>query len=47
LVAAAGKEQLSLTVLAGLSFVEPVLSALRLDGLDGLQLFDAIRVVPH
>jgi tetrapyrrole methylase family protein/MazG family protein len=44
LVAAAEKEQLSLTVLPGLSFVEPVLSALRLDGLDGLQLFDAIEL---
>jgi tetrapyrrole methylase family protein/MazG family protein len=44
LVAAAEKEQLSVTVLPGLSFVELVLSALRLDGLNGLQLFDAIEL---
>jgi tetrapyrrole methylase family protein/MazG family protein len=44
LMAAAAKEQLPVTVLPGLSFMEPVLSALQLDGLDGLQLFDAIEL---
>ncbi|HEY4691202.1 MAG TPA: nucleoside triphosphate pyrophosphohydrolase [Anaerolineae bacterium] len=31
-------------VVAGLSFIEPVLEALRLDGLDGLQIADAIDI---
>ena len=44
LVAAAASEQIEVTVLPGISFVEPLLTALQLDGLDGLQLFDAIEV---
>lgn len=37
-------EGLPVTIVPGLSFVEPTLSALQRDGLDGLQLFDAIEV---
>jgi tetrapyrrole methylase family protein/MazG family protein len=44
LMTAATKERLAITVLPGLSFMEPVLSVLQLDGLDGLQLFDAIEL---
>jgi tetrapyrrole methylase family protein/MazG family protein len=39
--AAAG---IPMRVIAGLSFVEPALAALRIDALDGLQLFDAIEI---
>jgi tetrapyrrole methylase family protein/MazG family protein len=44
LLAAAQEVQVNVTVLPGLSFVEPMLSALQVDGLDGLQLFDAIEL---
>ncbi|MEW5985801.1 MAG: SAM-dependent methyltransferase, partial [Chloroflexota bacterium] len=37
-------EGLPVTIAPGLSFVEPTLAALQLDGLDGLQLFDAIEI---
>lgn len=40
----AGQESLPVRVVEGLSFVEPVLSVLGLDGLDGLQLADAVDV---
>ena len=42
--AAAG---LPVRVVAGLSFVEPTLTALGLDGLNGLQLYDAITVATY
>lgn len=32
------------TVIPGLSFVEPMLTAIRLDALDGVQIFDAIEL---
>jgi tetrapyrrole methylase family protein/MazG family protein len=40
----AAAEGLPVRVVAGLSFVEPVLEALGLDGLDGLQIADAIGI---
>ncbi len=40
----AAAEGLPVRLVAGLSFVEPVLDALELDGLDGLQIVDAIDV---
>ena len=42
--AAAG---LPVTIIPGLSFIEPALSALGLDAFDGIQLFDAITVAAH
>lgn len=42
--AAAG---LPVTIIPGLSFVEPALTALRLDAFDGLQVLDAITVAGH
>jgi tetrapyrrole methylase family protein/MazG family protein len=41
ILAQAGKEGLAVRIVEGLSFVEPTLSLLRIDGLDGLQLADA------
>jgi tetrapyrrole methylase family protein/MazG family protein len=41
---AASREGLSVSVVAGLSFVEPVLTALGLDALAGLQLVDAVDI---
>jgi tetrapyrrole methylase family protein/MazG family protein len=38
------KEDLRLTVVAGLSFIEPALAALGIDALDGLQLVDATEL---
>ena len=38
---------ISVTVVAGLSFVEPVLAAVGVDGLDSLQLYDALEVVGY
>ncbi|MCI0396801.1 MAG: nucleoside triphosphate pyrophosphohydrolase [Chloroflexi bacterium] len=46
-VAAAGRAGVPVTVIPGLSFVEPVLAALGMDGLDGLQLFDAIEIARY
>ncbi len=34
-------------IVAGLSFVEPVLTTINIDGLDGLQLFDAIDLAGY
>ena len=42
--AAAEAADIPVTIIAGLSFIEPTLTALHLDGLDGLQLGDAIEV---
>ena len=41
---AAKSAELPVRIVAGLSFVEPILTALHLDGIDGLQLFDAITL---
>lgn len=40
----AAEQGLPVRVVEGLSFVEPILTALQLDPMDGLQLFDAILV---
>ncbi|MGH2537904.1 MAG: SAM-dependent methyltransferase, partial [Candidatus Promineifilaceae bacterium] len=47
ILAAGRAEGLPVRVVAGLSFIEPTLSALGLDGLEGLQLFDAIEVAGY
>jgi tetrapyrrole methylase family protein/MazG family protein len=44
LVTAAQQEGLPITIIPGISFIEPTLSAVGLDGLDGLQLFDALEI---
>jgi tetrapyrrole methylase family protein/MazG family protein len=44
LLAAAEQEKLPVTIIPGLSFIEPALQAIGLDALDGLQLFDAIEI---
>lgn len=45
--AAASAADIPVTIIAGLSFIEPTLSALQVDGLDGLQLFDAIEIAEY
>jgi tetrapyrrole methylase family protein/MazG family protein len=47
LIAAAEERGLAVRVISGLSFVEPVLEAIGKDGLDGLQLFDAIDIARY
>jgi tetrapyrrole methylase family protein / MazG family protein len=47
IVGAAASEGLAVTVLPGLSFVEPTLAAVGIDGLEGLQLFDAIELAGY
>jgi tetrapyrrole methylase family protein / MazG family protein len=47
IVESAAAEDLAVTVLPGLSFVEPALAAVGVDGLDGLQLFDAIELAGY
>jgi tetrapyrrole methylase family protein / MazG family protein len=44
---AAAEEGIAVTIIAGLSFVEPSLTAVAVDGLDGLQLFDAIELAGY
>lgn len=44
LVTRAEQERIPLSIVPGLSFVEPVLAAVKMDGLSGLQLFDAIEM---
>ncbi|MEJ2210923.1 MAG: nucleoside triphosphate pyrophosphohydrolase, partial [Anaerolineae bacterium] len=44
ILARAGKEGLAVRIVEGLSFIEPTLSLLGIDGLDGLQLADATEV---
>ncbi len=44
IVALAKERAIPVTIVDGLSFVEPTLAALELDGLDGLQLQDAVDV---
>ncbi|MCL4267572.1 MAG: nucleoside triphosphate pyrophosphohydrolase [Anaerolineae bacterium] len=39
---AAAEQQIAVRVVPGLSFVEPSLTAVKVDALDGLQIFDAI-----
>jgi tetrapyrrole methylase family protein/MazG family protein len=47
LVAQAEAAGISVTVVAGLSFVEPCLTAVHQDGMDGVQIFDAIEVAQY
>lgn len=42
IIAAARAAHIPTTIIPGLSFVEPTLSAIGADGLDGLQLYDAL-----
>jgi tetrapyrrole methylase family protein/MazG family protein len=44
LLAEADKEGLPVRVVAGVSFIEPVLTALRIDAMSGLQIVDALDV---
>jgi len=44
IVSGAAEAGIAVRVVPGLSFVEPTLTALRVDALDGLQLFDAIEI---
>lgn len=44
IVAAAHEADIPVTIIPGLSFVEPTLSALAVDGLNGLQLYDALDI---
>lgn len=45
--AEAASAAIPVRIVAGLSFVEPTLSALGMDGLEGLQLFDAITIAGY
>lgn len=47
ILAAAKEEGLPVELVAGMSFVEPTLSTLGIDGLEGLQLFDAIEIARY
>jgi tetrapyrrole methylase family protein/MazG family protein len=47
LLSAARDQGLTVKIVPGLSFIEPVLTALGLDALDGFQLFDAIEVAQY
>ncbi len=47
LVELAEAEGVPVRIVVGLSYVEPVLTAVRADGLDGLQLFDAIELTQY
>lgn len=47
LVEVAKETAVSIRIVEGLSFVEPSLSALAIDALNGLQLFDAIEVAAY
>ena len=45
IVAEAEAQGLDVRVIAGLSFVEPMLTAVRLDGMDGVQVHDALDLI--
>jgi tetrapyrrole methylase family protein / MazG family protein len=47
IVEGATAEDLPISVLPGVSFVEPTLTAVGVDGLEGLQLFDAIELTGY
>jgi tetrapyrrole methylase family protein / MazG family protein len=47
ILAGAAGRNIPTQVIAGLSFVEPVLAALGIDALNGLQLFDAIEIAGY
>ncbi len=44
---AAAHENLPVRVLPGVSFVEPMLTAVSYDGLDGVQIFDALELLTY
>ncbi len=44
LLAAAKAEQLAVEIVSGISFVEPILARLGVDGMDGLQILDGLAV---
>ena len=39
--------EIPVKVVAGLSFVEPCLTAVQQDGMDGVQIFDAIELTQY
>lgn len=43
----ADAQSIEVEIIAGLSFIEPTLTALKLDGLDNLQLFDAADIAQY
>ena len=45
LLAAAREAEIAVRIVAGLSFIEPALTALEVDALDGLQIIDALDLV--
>lgn len=47
LMAQAEAADVSVAVVAGLSFVEPCLTAVQQDGMDGVQIFDAIELTQY
>ncbi len=47
LVAQAEAEGVPVEIVAGLSFVEPCLTAVQQDGMDGVQIFDAIELTQY
>ncbi len=47
LMAQAEAADVSVAVVAGLSFVEPCLAAVQQDGMDGVQIFDAIELTQY
>jgi tetrapyrrole methylase family protein/MazG family protein len=47
LLAAAGESGVVVRVVGGLSFIEPVLTAVGVDALDGLQVFDALDLAAY
>jgi tetrapyrrole methylase family protein/MazG family protein len=47
LEAAAQEAGVTVKIVPGLSFLEPMLTAVSLDGLDGLQIFDAIELLSY
>jgi tetrapyrrole methylase family protein/MazG family protein len=47
LISATQEEGIGVRIISGLSFLEPILVALGVDALDGLQLFDAIDVARY
>jgi tetrapyrrole methylase family protein / MazG family protein len=44
ILTAAARESIPVRVVHGLSFIEPSLTALRIDALDGLQIYDALDI---
>lgn len=47
IIKAAQARNIPVTIIPGLSFVEPLLTAIGVDGLDGLQLFDGLELAGY